>query len=67
MEAHLLQSMDNSALPLQAIRKDSQDAALFAARAAAQLKLGNNMEALEDAGKAAELQPGLAKAHLRKG
>ena len=66
----LLQGLDalhNSDLPLQAISKDSKDAALFAARAAAQLKLGNNMEALEDAGKAVELQPGLAKAHLRKG
>ena len=62
-----LDALNNSALSLQAISKDSKDAALLAARAAAQLKLGNNMEALEDAGKAVELQPGLDKAHLRKG
>ena len=61
-----MDTLQTSALRLQAISKDSKDAALFAARAAAQLKLGNNMDALEDAGKAVELRPGLAKAHLRK-
>lgn len=39
----------------------------YAARAQTQLRLGNYMEAAQDAGKAIELDAKMSKAHYRKG
>ena len=52
---------------LQAIRIAPNDPELYAARAQALIKEEKFLEAVQDASQAAELAPGLAKAHLRKG
>lgn len=51
----------------QALTADPSNPTLLAARAQAHLKLGNWLEAAGDAGRAAELEPGLVKAWARKG
>ena len=52
---------------LQAIAIAPTDPELYAARAQALIKEEKFVEAVQDASKAAELSPSLAKAHLRKG
>ena len=52
---------------MQAIALTPNDAELYAARAQAQIKEENFLEGVQDASKAVELAPQLAKAHLRKG
>jgi len=53
--------------PVQAIANDPGNAELYAARAQTRLKLENYLDAIEDASKALDLNPRLAKAHQRKG
>ncbi len=57
----------NHYVVIQAIAQDTRDADLYVSRAQAQIKLENFMDAVDDANKALELNPKLAKAHLRKG
>ena len=54
-------------ISLQAIEIDPRDAELYAGRAQALIREERYVEAVQDAGKATELDPNLAKAHLRKG
>lgn len=54
-------------MSLQAIEIDVSDAELYAGRAQALIREERYVEAVQDAGKATELDPKLAKAHLRKG
>ena len=51
----------------QAIAKQPHAAKLYAARSAAFLKLGQDLEAVDDANQAVQLEPKLARAHARKG
>ncbi|KAK9820252.1 hypothetical protein WJX72_008100 [[Myrmecia] bisecta] len=51
----------------QAISQSPKDANLYVARAQAQIKQENYMDAVDDANKALELDSKLSKAHLRKG
>ncbi len=51
----------------QALEVAPLDASAYGARAHAQLKLDNFLEAVEDASKAIELDPKMARAYLHKG
>lgn len=51
----------------QALKLEPQSAKLYSARANAQLKLEQYLEAAQDAGKAIDLDPSLASAYVRKG
>lgn len=51
----------------QALAISPDDADLYASRAQSYIKEERFLEAVQDASKAAELSPQLAKAHLRKG
>ena len=51
----------------QALAISPNDADLYASRAQSYIKEERFLEAVQDASKAAELSPELAKAHVRKG
>ena len=59
--------MRGECMSSQAIEMDPSDAELYAGRAQALIREEQYVEAVQDAGKATELDPKLAKAHLRKG
>ena len=52
---------------LQAIGANPRDATLYSARAQAHIQLENWLEAADDASKAIDIDPNLAKAYFRKG
>lgn len=52
---------------IQAINISPDDPELYASRAQSYIKEESFLEAVQDANRAAELSPQLAKAHLRKG
>ena len=54
-------------LVLQAIAAQPNTAELYAARAQTHIKLENYLDAVDDAKKAIEIDPQLAKGHFRKG
>lgn len=55
------------ALPHQALEAAPSNANIWESRAHAHIKAEDYLEAANDAAKAIELDPGMAKAHLRRG
>lgn len=49
------------------MRADGSSAEAYAARSQAHIKLGDYIQAADDANRAIELDPGFAKGHLRRG
>lgn len=58
---------ENAMFYWQALKELPNDAGVYAARSQAHLQLENFMDAAEDAGKAIDINSGMAKAYLRKG
>lgn len=67
MHGPLTHPANNQALEPGQKLGNSTPAQVYESRAYANFKLSNYMEAVQDAGKAIELDPSNIKAHLRKG